>query len=90
LSFQKRVCGDVNITALAAAAHVSYLVSVTPEEVLSADVLVRVLGLLLTGVDVLLVGNVLPVSIPPQLGVDGGKDDARDGDAVVASSASVL
>lgn len=62
----------------------AYLVTVTPEVVLGADVLVGVLGLLLTGVDVLLVLDVLPVSIPPQLGVDAGEDDAGDGDAVKA------
>lgn len=67
----------------------AYLVTVAPEEVLGADVLVGVLGLLLTGVDVLLVLDVLPVGIPPQLGVDAGEDDAGDGDAVDASSVTV-
>jgi len=32
---------------------------------------------------VLLVGYVLPVSIPPDLGVDTGDDDAGDGNAIV-------
>ena len=59
----------------------AYLVTVSPEEVLGADVLVGVLGPLGAGVLVLLVGNVLPVSIPPDLGVDAGDDDAGDGDA---------
>jgi hypothetical protein len=56
----------------------SYLVTVSPEVVLGADVLVRILGLLLFG-DVM--GNVLPVGVPPKLGVDAGDDQARNGDA---------
>jgi hypothetical protein len=31
----------------------------------------------------LFVGYVLPVSVPPDLGVDTGDDDARDGNAIV-------
>jgi hypothetical protein len=61
--------------------EVSYLVTVSPEVVLGADVLVRVLGPLRAGVLVLLVSDVLPVGIPPNLGVDAGDDDAGDGDA---------
>jgi hypothetical protein len=60
---------------------VSYLVTVSPEVVLGADVLVRVLGPLRAGILVLLVSDVLPVGIPPNLGVDAGDDDAGDGDA---------
>ena len=39
---------------------------------------------------VLLVLDVLPVSIPPDLSVDGGNDDAGDSDAVGASSVHLL
>jgi hypothetical protein len=60
---------------------IAYLVTVSPEVVLGADVLVRVLGPLRAGVLVLLVSNVLPVGIPSDLGVDAGDDDAGDGDA---------
>ena len=59
----------------------AYLVTVTPEVVLGADVLVRVLGPLRAGVLVLLVSDMLPVGIPPDLCVDGGNDDAGDSDA---------
>lgn len=59
-----------------------YLVTVSPEVVLGANVLVGVLGPLRAGVLVLLVGYVLPVGIPPHLCVDAGDDDAGDGDAV--------
>jgi len=62
---------------------VSYLVTVSPEVVLGTDVLVCVLGPLRAGVLVLLVGYVLPVSIPPNLGVDTGDDDAGDGNAII-------
>jgi len=58
-----------------------YLVAISPEVVLGAEVLVGVLGPLRARVLVLLVGNMLPVSIPPDLCVDAGNDDARDGDA---------
>lgn len=58
-----------------------YLVAVSPEVVLGAEVLIGVLGPLRARVLVLLVGNVLPVGIPPDLCVDAGNDDARDGDA---------
>ena len=60
-----------------------YLVTVSPEVVLGTDVLVRVLGSVCARVLVLLVGYVLPVSIPPDLGVDTGDDDAGDGNAIV-------
>ena len=60
----------------------AYLVTVSPEEVLGADVLVGVLRPLRAGVLVLLVGDVLPVGVPPHLGVDTGNDDAGDSDAV--------
>ena len=61
--------------------NVAYLVTVTPEVVLGADVLVGVLGPLGARVLVLLMGNVLPVGIPSNLCVDAGNDDAGDGDA---------
>ena len=60
----------------------AYLVTVSPEEVLGADVLVGVLRPLRAGVLVLLVGDVLPVGIPPHLGVDAGNDDAGDSNTV--------
>lgn len=60
----------------------AYLVTVSPEEVLGADVLVGVLRPLRAGMLVLLVGNVLPVGVPPHLGVDAGNDDAGDSNAV--------
>jgi hypothetical protein len=60
----------------------AYLVTVSPEEVLSADVLVGVLRPLGAGVLVLLMSNMLPVGIPPHLGVDAGNDDAGDGNAI--------
>ena len=56
----------------------AYLVTVSPEVILGTDILVGVLGLVLLGS---VVGNVLPVSIPPQLCVDAGDDQARNGDA---------
>jgi hypothetical protein len=56
----------------------TYLVTIAPEEVLGADVLVRVFGPLLPRG---LVSNVLPVSIPPDLGVHGRDDEAGDSDA---------
>lgn len=36
-----------------------------------------------------LVGYVLPVSIPPDLGVDTGDDDAGDGNAIIALADSL-
>jgi hypothetical protein len=56
----------------------SYLVTISPEEVLGADVLVCVLGLVFLGS---VVSDVLPVSIPSQLSVDAGYDQGRDSDA---------
>jgi hypothetical protein len=54
------------------------LVTVTPEEVLGADVLVGVLGApLLEGG---LVGKVLPVGIPPNLSIDARNNQAWDSD----------
>jgi hypothetical protein len=84
LSFQKKVCQVVNTLIASLPGHgVPYLVTVSPEVVLGTDVLVRVLGPLRAGVLVLLVGYVLPVSVPPDLGVDTGNDDAGDGNAIV-------
>lgn len=54
-----------------------YLIAITPEEVLGADVLVRVLRLLGSRG---FVGLVLPMSIPSKLSVDAGDDEAGDGD----------
>ena len=51
------------------------LVAVTPEEVLGANVLVRVLGTLLERRHV---GPVLPVLLVEVVRVDGGDDQARD------------
>ena len=90
MSFQKRVCHYVNTFVAAASSKLAHLVTITPEVVLGADVLVGVFGPLLTGVLVLLVLDVLPVSIPPDLSVDGGNDDAGDSDAVGASSVHLL
>jgi hypothetical protein len=56
----------------------AYLVTVSPEVVLGTQVLVCVLGLVLLGS---VVGNMLPMGVPPNLGVDGGNDQARNGDA---------
>lgn len=56
------------------------LVAVAPEEVLGADVLIGVLGLLLLG---RLVGLVLPVLGPEAVGVYRGDGDGGDDDAVV-------
>ena len=90
MSFQKRVCHYVNTFVAAASSKLAHLVTITPEVVLGADVLVGVFGPLLTGVLVLFVLDVLPVSIPPDLSVDGGNDDAGDSDAVGASSVHLL
>lgn len=68
----------------------SYLVAIAPEVVLGANVLVRVLGPLGAGVLVLLMGNVLPVGVPPDLGVDTGNDDAGNRDAVESQLARDL
>lgn len=56
---------------------ITHLVTITPEEVLGPDVLVRVLGLLLqTGA----VREVLPMLIPQVVGVDRTEDqDGRNG-----------
>ena len=65
----------------------AYLVTVTPEVVLGADVLVGVFGLLgLRGH----VGLVLPVLEPQAVGVDTTEDDRRDDDAVLRNSWSEL
>ena len=55
----------------------AYLVSVTPEEVLGPDVLVRVLRELFAWG---LVGLVLPVLVPKAPGVDTGDAEGRDDD----------
>jgi hypothetical protein len=55
-----------------------YLVAVSPKVVLGTDILVCVLGLVLPGS---VVSDVLPVGIPPQLGVDAGNNQARNSDA---------
>jgi hypothetical protein len=57
----------------------THLVTVSPEEVLGADVLEWVLGLLLKR---RAVGNVLPVLVPQTPCVDAGEDERRDNDAV--------
>lgn len=62
---------------------IAYLITVSPEEVLGANVLVRVLGLFRTGN---VVGNVLPMGIPPDLCVDASDDDGGDSDTVVIIS----
>lgn len=56
------------------------LVTIAPPEVLGADILVRVLGLLFHG---RLVGLVLPMGIPPQLRIDASDDQSGNGDAAV-------
>ena len=88
MSFQKAVCCYVSIAASDCNGwfEKADLVTITPPEVLGADVLVRVFGPLRAGVLVLLVRNVLPVGVPPQLGVDSGNDDAGDSDAAVVST----
>jgi hypothetical protein len=59
--------------------ELAHLVTVTPEVVLGANVLVRVFGLLgLWGH----VGLVLPVLQPQTVGVDACEDEARNHDAV--------
>jgi hypothetical protein len=63
-----------------------YLVTIAPEEVLGADVLVGVLGALRPRG---LVSNVLPVSIPPDLSVHGSDDKGRDGNAVDTSLVAI-
>ena len=67
----------------------AYLVTVAPEVVLGANVLVGVLRLLLTGMEVLLVLDVLPMGIPPQFGVDASNDDAGNSDAADTWSVTV-
>lgn len=62
--------------------NVAYLITVSPPEVLGPDVLIRVLGPLGTRVDMLLVSLVLPMSIPPQLRIDSGEDEAGYGDTI--------
>jgi hypothetical protein len=55
-----------------------YLVTVAPEEILGADVLVRILwSLRRRG----LVGYVLPVRIPTDIAVDAEDEQARNGNA---------
>jgi hypothetical protein len=61
----------------------TYLVTISPEVVFGTEVLVRVLGLVLTGS---VVSNVLPMGVPPQLAVDGGDDHAGDSDAEMVVS----
>jgi len=65
----------------------AHLVTVTPEVVLGADVLVGVLGLLGLGGHV---GLVLPVLEPQTVGVDTTEDDRGDDDAVLRDSRSEL
>jgi hypothetical protein len=60
----------------------TYLVTVAPPEVLGADVLVGVLGLLLLRGRV---GDVLPVGVPPHLAVDAGNEQAGQGNAAGVS-----
>lgn len=62
-----------------------YLVTVTPEVVLGADVLVGVFGLLGLGRHV---GLVLPVLEPQAVGVDTTEDDRGDDNAVLQDSRS--
>lgn len=66
---------------------VAHLVTVTPEEVLGADVLVGVLGSLRLGGKV---GLVLPVLEPQTVGVDTTEDDRGDDNAVLQDSRSEL
>ena len=61
----------------------AHLVTVTPEVVLGADVLVGVFGLLGLGGHV---GLVLPVLEPQAVGVDTTEDDRGDDDAVLRES----
>lgn len=68
----------------------SYLVTISPEVVLGAEVLVWVLRPVCAGVLVLLVGNVLPMGVPPDLSVDAGNDDAGDRDAVPWSAVVLM
>jgi hypothetical protein len=63
----------------------AYLVTVTPEVVLGADVLEGVLGLLGLGGHV---GLVLPVLEPQAVGVDTTEDDRGDDDAVLRDNPS--
>ena len=55
-----------------------YLVTIAPEEVLGADVLVGVLGLVLWRG---LVGLVFPVGVPSHVAVEAEYDETGDGDA---------
>jgi hypothetical protein len=57
----------------------TYLVSVSPEEVLGADVHERVFGALLERGHV---GDVLPVVVPQTPGVDAGNAEGGNDDAV--------
>ena len=65
----------------------AHLVTVTPEVVLGADVLVGVFGLLGLGRHV---GLVLPMLEPQAVGVDTTEDDRGDDDAVLRESWSEL
>ena len=90
MSFQKRVCVVASVLRHSQqTVALAYLVTVAPEEILGANVLVGVLGLLLAGVEVLFVLDVLPMGIPPQFGVDAGKDDAGNSDAADVSSVTI-
>jgi hypothetical protein len=59
-----------------------YLVTVTPEKVLGANVLVRILDLVFQWRRVL---QMLLVSIPPHLSIDTGEHKAWNGDAASMS-----
>jgi len=60
----------------------THLVSVAPEEVLGADVLVRILSSLLQRRQV---RPVLPMLVPQDIGVQASNDQAREGHAVEVS-----
>ena len=57
------------------------LVTISPAEVLATDVLIGIFWLLLNGN---IVSDMLPMLIPEIIGIDGGDDQCRDGDAVGA------
>jgi hypothetical protein len=83
----KEVVISYNPCCCACDAASAYLVTVTPEVVLGADVLEGVLGLLGLGGHV---GLVLPVLEPQAVGVDTAEDDRGDNDAVLRDSRSEL